>query len=91
MENKHLGVTLGLFLLISGFCPIVGIIFVNETSSTSLISLVNATEIKMDNKLSSKTLSTSPSNELKKEFNVTEVSELTEFVLPNECSSSYKV
>lgn len=89
MENKHLGVTLRLFLLISGLFPIAGSIqFFNETSSTeSSISLVNPPELKSDNKLSKPS-----SNELKKEFNVTDnVTEIKEFVLPNECSSSYKV
>lgn len=86
MENKHLGVTIGLFLLISGLFPIAGIEFLNETSSTSSIAFVNPTESKIDNELSKST-----SSELKKQLDVTEVTEIKVFVLPNECSSFYKV
>lgn len=68
MENKHLGVTMGLLLLISGIFPISDIEFLNESSSTSLMALVNPPEL-----------------------NITQVTEIKEFVLPNECSSSYKV
>lgn len=86
MESKHLGVTLGFFLLISGLFPIAGIEFLNENSSTSSITLVNQTELKNDNNLSK-----SSSNEVKKELNVIEITKIKEFVLPSECSSMYKV
>lgn len=88
MENKHLGVTFSLFLLISGFSPIAGINFVNETSSTVSIGLVNTTVLTSDVELTTESSITKTLSELGVEFKVTEASD---FVLPNECSSGYKV
>lgn len=87
MENKHLGVTFSLFLLISGFSPIAGI-NVNETSSTISIGLVTTTVLTSDVELSTESSITSTLTELGVEFKVTEAND---FVLPNECSSGYKV
>lgn len=91
MGNKSLGVTLGLFLLVSGFFLITGSNFENETSSKSPVTILNSTELKSNNKLSTESLFTSSSNELIKENNDTDTNVLKEFVLPKECSSSYKV